>query len=148
MFERLFGRKGEPKKENPMDYFKSESHEHGQYGILFGSNPNIKDLYQKALGNEISCVVIESREEEKIHNMLDCAGKSVNEVIKYQTSALTVVAVANSQDEAVMMQMGFIRYEAQGVTICPGCLQQAIFKCEEQLNALKDLQEATKEYCK
>lgn len=145
MFERLFGRKGE--KKNPMDQFKTETHEHGQFGVLFNSNPNIKQRYQQALG-ELPCVVVKDKEEQDIHNMLDCAGRSGNDVIKYQTSALTVVAIASNQDEAMLMQIGLLKYEAQGVTICPGCLQQAIFKCEEQLNALKDLQEATKEYCK
>ena len=145
MFERF--RKKQPEKKNPMDQLKPDIHEHGQFGILFGSNPNIKENYKRALGDN-PCVVVKDKEESRIHDMLEHAGKAGNEVIKNQTSALTIVAIAKTQEEAVMMQMGFIRYEPQGVTICPGCLQQAIFQCEEQLQALKNLQEATKEYCK
>ena len=97
---------------------------------------------------ELRYAVIKDKEETRISSMVESAGDIGAAFMDLQKTAICCVALASSQEEAVLMQIGLVKSQISGVAICPTCLAKAILTCEENLAVLKDLQEAIKVYAK
>ena len=121
-----------------------EDSDHTRFAFLFDSCK----IEEKFKPYEIPYSIIKDKEEKNLSAMLDSAGQIGSNFVSLQKAAISAIAMANDQDEAMMMQLGMIPMVPSGVSICSTCLARAILTCQEQLEILKDLQEAVKGYVK
>lgn len=128
-----------------MTDFKTEENHGKAFALLFDSY-QIEAKFKSR--TEIPYIIIKDREEKRISSMLASAGEIGAQFVHLQTAAVSAVAIARTEEEAILMYTGMIKIIPQGVAICPTCLQKAILTCEENLAVLKDIQEATKQYAK
>jgi hypothetical protein len=80
--------------------------------------------------------------------MLTSAGDIGAKFMQLQMSAVSAIAVASSPEEQLLMSAAFMKITPGGVGICPTCLANAILTCQENLEVLKDIQEAVSKYAK
>lgn len=125
------------------EFHNDEKHDK-HFALLFDSC-NIEYKFKERASN-IPYTIIKDREEKRISAMLTSAGAIGAQFIHLQTSAISCIALAKSDDEAMLMSLGFLKIVPQGMAICPTCLDQSILTCEENLAVLKDIREATKKY--
>lgn len=122
-----------------------KENDHGKaFALLFHSH-NIEEKFKQKVKN-FSYTVIKDKEENRLHAMLTSVGEIGAKLIQLQASAITAVAIASSPFEQAMMETGLMEIKPSGVGICRTCLANAILTCEENLEILKDIQEATKQY--
>lgn len=125
------------------DQFHSNTHAK-PFALLFHSH-NLEQKF-KERAPEYKCTVIRDKEETRLNAMLQSAGDIGAKFIQLQTSAVSAIALASSPDEQVLMSMGLMKIIPGGLAICPTCLADAILTCQENLEVLKDIQEAVKKY--
>lgn len=124
------------------EFHKEEDHK--QIHILFDSF-KIEEKF-KANSPNSKYHIIKDKEEKRLHSMLTSASNIGISFIRYQTSAVSCIAMAKTYEEAVMIQTGLLAMQPNGIVICTACLDRAIATCEENLEVLKDIREATKQY--
>lgn len=119
--------------------------DHGKaFVLLFDSCPDIEKKFKAR--TELPYLIIKDKEEKRISSMLDTAGQIGARFYHLQMAAISVVALARTFEEAILMEAGALKIIPNGIAICPTCLSKAIQVCEENLIVLKDIQEATKQY--
>lgn len=114
------------------------------FALLFDSHKIERKFKERV--QDMRHTVICGKEEARISAMLITAGDIGAKFMQLQMSAISAIALASSPDEQLLMQVGLIKIIPGGVGICPTCLQNAILTCQENLEVLKDIQEATKQY--
>ena len=119
--------------------------DHGKAFALLFHTHNIEQKFKERVP-DIQYTVVKDKEEARLGAMLHIAGEIGHKFIQLQTSAVMAVAIASSEEQHLLMQMGMVKIIPSGVAICPTCLARAILTCEENLEVLKDIQEATKRY--
>lgn len=140
----LFNRKQEPEKKKPD--FQGNQHDHGQHLIVFeGTNAfrkynDFKDQYKKHF-------VVKNKMCERFKAIISFSASITHHLHNLQTSAISTLQATKNIEEMLAMKMGLIpASEPEGFIFCPACLQQAVVACEEVLQSLKDIEDATKEY--
>lgn len=128
-----------------MSQFHTEEKHDKHFAILFDSF-NIKQTFISATQDQIKYLIVKDKEENRISAMLKSAGALGASLINLQQSAIACISVARSEEEAILKQYGLLKIEPQGIAICPTCLDKTILACEENLEVLKDLREAIKQY--
>lgn len=128
-----------------MNKFHNEEDHTPCFALLFDSHDDVERRFKEKTSN-YPYTVIKDKEEKRISAMLDSAGQIGSNFVSLQKSAISAIAMANNQDEAMMMSLGIMPMVPSGVSICSTCLARAILTCQEQLEILKDLQEAVKGY--
>lgn len=129
------------------DFHTEEKHDK-HFALLFGSCYDIERKFNERAQGAVPYTVIRDREEARISSMLHSAGEIGAEFIALQMAAVSAIAIAKSNDEAALMQLGFLKLIPQGMCICPTCLDKAVLACEENLTVLKDIRDAVKAYSK
>lgn len=124
------------------DFNKEEDHGNA-FALLFDSF-NIEEKFKSR--TELPYRVIKDKEEKRIASMLHSASEIGHQFVRLQTTAISAVAIAKTQEEGMLMELGMVAIIPNGVAICPTCLARAISTCEENLIVLKDIQEAIKQY--
>lgn len=119
---------------------------HGSAFALLYDSRKIENKFKDR--TELRYVIIKDKEEKRISSMVESAGDIGASFVDLQKAAICCVAIASTQEEALLMQIGLVKSQIGGVAICPACLAKAILTCEENLAVLKDIQEATKVYAK
>jgi hypothetical protein len=114
------------------------------FALLFHSH-NLEQKF-KERAPDYKCIVIRDKEETRLNAMLTSAGDIGAKFIQLQTLAVSAIAVASSPDEQLLMTAGLIKIIPGGLAICPTCLADAILTCQENLEVLKDIQEAVSKY--
>lgn len=118
--------------------------DHGRaFALLFDSH-QIEDKFKRT--TSLSYSIVRDKEEQRLCSMLEVSGEIGEEFIHTVKSAISCVAIAKSENEAIAIQLGIVKIVPSGLAICPTCLAKAIRLCEENLIVLRDLQEATKQY--
>lgn len=130
-------------RELKMSEFHKEA-EHDKYFALLFDSHNIEAKFRTS--STMRYTIIKDKEERRICSMLESVGDIGAQFIQLQTSAVSSIAWANTPEEALLKQFGMIKIPPSGLAICPHCLDKAILTCEENLQVLKDLREATKSY--
>jgi hypothetical protein len=128
-----------------MSDFHTEDKHSTLFALLFDSC-NIEEKFKERTEGSIPYVILKDKEEKRISAMLHSAGEIGAHFIKLQTSAVSAIAMARSEEEAIAMTLGLIKLTANGICICKSCLDKAIQTCEENLAILKDIKEATDQY--
>lgn len=123
-------------------FHKYEDHSKA-FALLFDSH-QIEDKFKRI--TSLSYSIVRDKEEQRLCSMLEVSGEIGEEFIHTVKSAVSCVAIAKSEKEAIAMQLGIVKIIPSGMAICLTCLTKAIRLCEENLIILKDLQEATKKY--
>ena len=129
-----------------MSEFHTEEKHGRAFALLFNTH-NIEQKFKERV-KDIPYTVIKDKEEARLSGMLTSCGDIGAKFISLQTSAVGAIALASSPDEQLLMQMGLMKIIPGGVAICPTCLARAILTCEENLEVLKDIQEAVSKYAK
>lgn len=126
-----------------MSQFNTEDKKHETFSLLFDSY-KVKASFKAT--SQARYWVVKDKEEERITSMLKTLDDIAHSSSQHFKSAISAIAFARSQEEAVLMQLGVLCVEANGVAICPNCLAKTILLVEENLGILKDLQKATQRY--
>lgn len=124
------------------DFHKNEDHGTA-FAILYDSH-KIENKFKDR--TELRYVIVKDKEEKRISSMVESAGDIGASFVHLQKAAICCVAIARTEEEGILMQLGMIPSNVGGVAICPACLAKAILTCEENLAVLRDIQEATKAY--
>jgi hypothetical protein len=139
-----FFRKSQPPKPDPVNFMPVEI-QHEPIAILFD-----KSIEASAKARNFKKIfIIEGRVEKRIQSILDTTIQVSCSFVSHQRSAIEEINTASSIQEMLAIQLSHMTGETpprKGITLCPGCLARAIILCEENLIALKDLQDAIKEY--
>lgn len=130
-----------------MSQFHKEEEHSTTFALLFDSHDGIEQKFLQKT-KDYPYTLIKDKEERRISSMLDTAGQMGKQFMTLQMSAVSAICMANSYDEAVLIEAGLLPLIPSGVGICLTCLAKAIATCEENLIVLKDLQEAVKGYTK
>jgi len=141
-----FFRKEPPKKANPMDQFKTED-THKHVVIVFEQNETVKqEIREKAKNLNVTLCIpdLNQKTEARLKAMYDGTSEHGNNTYKFQSSALKPMIEIRDVQDQILAAIG--QGHMLGYYICQDCLTRAIFSCEEQLQSLKDLQEATRNY--
>jgi len=125
------------------DQFHSNTHAL-PFALLFDSH-KIERAFKERV-KDMKHTVIWGKEESRISAMIEIAGDIGAKFMQLQMSAVSAIALAKSPDEQVLMQMGLMKITPGGVGICPTCLANAILTCQENLEVLKDIQQAVSKY--
>ncbi|MDE2031367.1 MAG: hypothetical protein KGI58_03880 [Patescibacteria group bacterium] len=140
----IFNRKSEPEKKKPD--FQGQQHEHEPYLILFDGTrastkfDELKSEYKKHY-------IVKNKAHQRFKSMIMSSADISNHFRTLQNSAISTVQTAKDFEEMIAMRMGFVpAKDPEGFSFCPACIQQSILACEEVLQSLKDIEEATKEY--
>lgn len=122
--------------------FKTEQKEHIKHGILFGSEKEDADKFINA-NPGLKFTIVNDKDENRFHSMFDEAGKFGAETAKYQRAALEALYICQSYEELAAIKLGLVGlHKPKGFMICGECLRLTIANCQEQIEALKDLQKA------
>jgi len=120
--------------------FKTDQKEHVKQGILYESQKDNADKFIEA-NPELKFTMVANKDENRFSSMFDEAGKFGAETVKYQRAALEAIYVVQSYEEMIAIKLGITgAMQPKGFMICPECLLIAIANCQEQLDALTDLQ--------
>lgn len=114
------------------------------FALLFHSH-NMEQKF-KERAPEYKYNVIRDKEETRLNAMLQSAGDIGAKFIQLQMSAVSAIALASSPDEQYLMAAGLLKIIPGGLAICPTCLANAILTCQENLEVLKDIQQAVSKY--
>lgn len=125
------------------DFHKEAKHEN-HFCVIFDSF-NVEHKIKPSLG-DLKCVIAKDKEEKRLSGMLQSAGEIGANFVALQSAALTAVGVASTVQDAMLQQLGWHKLTPNGFILCPACLDKAILACEENLEVLKDIREATKQY--
>lgn len=126
-----------------MSEFHNDNHDK-PFALLFNSHAIEENFISKNTG--IIHTVIKDKEETRLMGMLSSASEIGLKFIDLQKSAIAAIAIARSEDEYLAMSFGILKIIPGGVAICPTCLNNAILTCQENLEVLKDIQEAVSKY--
>lgn len=128
-----------------MSHFHKED-EHTKLFVLLFNSCNIEEKFKERTQGTIPYVILKDKDEKRMSSMLHSAGEIGAHFISLQTSAVSAIAMARSEEEAIAMTLGLIKLSPNGLAICKTCLEKAILTCEENLAVLKDIKEATEQY--
>lgn len=129
-----------------MNFNQDQEHKNS-FALLFNSYEHIEKRFKSFFkGGLCKHTMLNDREEKQVASMLLSVGELGAQLVKLQTKGIQAIVIANTTEEAIAQHMNLIKLVPQGILICPTCLDQAILTCEENLIALKDLREATKQY--
>lgn len=126
-----------------MSNFHKEA-EHKAFALLFDSH-KIETQY-KNHDSGLPYFIIKDKEEKRMLSMVQSAANLSHAAIHHFEDAVHCVFFAQSLEEQILLKSGLISFKPQGAAVCSGCLAKAILTCQEQLEVLKDIQEATKQY--
>ena len=123
--------------------FRPEDKEHVVIAVIYSDS----EFAKKKLNEYHPDVVVpklNEKEEARLRAMYDVTTQYGNNTVRYQAAGIKAMFNVNTLGEQLAAAFGQI--PMIGYYVCPGCLDKAIFYCEEQLQALKDLREAVSEY--
>lgn len=127
-----------------MSKFHKDNEVHARFGLLFDSC-KIENKFKQAVP-DCKFTIVKDKEEARFSSMLNSAGSIGSAFVRLQTSAIECIALAATPQEAYAISLGLIPVIPQGIMVCPGCLERSILTCQENLEVLKDIQEAIKKY--
>lgn len=137
-------RQKEPEKPKPN--FQGDQHEHKSCLVVFDGTKAVDKLHEfKDQYNKVS--IVKDKTTIRLKSMIESCEQISTHYVRLQSGCINSIQIAKTYEEMMAMRLGLVPVgEIQGIAICPGCLQQTIFACEEVLKSLNDIQIATKEY--